>query len=356
MKHADMRKLPAAAQAERRRQVIGLRRAGMTYDAIAAQVGLTRTGVFNICKRFAERGAAGLQSGPRGPAPGHGRFLDARQEAEVRDLIRRHTPDELGLPFALWSRAAVRELIARRCGVRLAVPTMGTYLARWGFTAQKPLRRAYEQDPAAVRRWLRRDYPTIVARAKAEGGAVFWADETGLRSDDVRGRGYAPRGRTPQVRVCQKRVGLGLISAVTNKGELRWMVLEGAVKGPTLIRFLGRLVRDVGRKVFLILDRLPVHRAKSVRAWLAEREAEIEVFYLPPYSPELNPDEGLNSDLKQAVTREAPARGKLQLKRAVVGYMRKLSMSPERVRSCKLSMSPERVRSFFGHRTFRYAA
>jgi transposase len=344
MKHVDMRKLPTAAQEERRRQVIGLRQAGQTYDAIAAQVGLSPTGVFDICKRFAERGPAGLKTGPRGPEPGYGRFLDAEQEREARDLIRRHTPDELDLPFALWSRAAVRELILRRFGVRLAVRTMGTYLARWGFTAQKPLRRAYEQDPTAVRRWLRRDYPAIAARAKAERGTIFWGDETGLRSDDVRGRSYAPRGRTPEVRVNHKRAGLGLISAVTNKGELRWMVLDGAIKAPSLLRFLARLVRDADGKVFLILDRLPVHRSAKVRAWLAGREAEIEVFHLPGYSPELNPDEGVNSDLKQAVTRKEPARSKAQLKRAVVGHMR------------KLSKSPHRVRSFFGHKTFCYAA
>jgi hypothetical protein len=242
------------------------------------------------------------------------------------------------------AEGAVRELIRRRLGVRLAARTMGTYLARWGFTAQKPLRRAYGQDPAAVRRWLRRDYPAIAARAKAESGMVFWGGETGLRSDDVRGRSYAPRGRTPEVRVNHKRAGLGLISALTNKGELRWMVLDGAVKAPSLLRFLARLVRGAGQKVFLILDRLPVHRSARVRAWLAGREAEIEVFHLPGYSPELNPDEGVNGDLKQAVTRKGPARSKAQLKRAVVGHMRKLS---------KL---PHRVRSFFGHKTFRYAA
>jgi transposase len=129
MKHVDRRKLPAAAQEERRRQVIGLRQAGQTCDAIAAQVGLTRTGVFDICKRYAERGAAGLKSAPRGPEPGTGRFLDRAQEAEVRDLIRRHTPDELDPPFALWSRAAVQELVLRRFGVRLAVRSMGTCLA-----------------------------------------------------------------------------------------------------------------------------------------------------------------------------------------------------------------------------------
>src|ERR671917_1579509 len=195
MKHVDMRKLPAAAQEERRRQVVGLRRAGMTYAAIAEQVGLSRTGVFDIRRRFAAEGAKGLVSKPRGRKPDEQRLLDAAQETEALRLIRRHTPDELGLPFALWSRAAVRALIARRCGVELAVRTAGKYLARWGFTAQKPIRRAYEQDPAAVRRWLRRDYPTVVARAKQARGVVVWGDETGLRSDDVRGRSYAPRGR-----------------------------------------------------------------------------------------------------------------------------------------------------------------
>ena len=339
-----MRKLPAAAQEERRRQVIGLRQAGLTYRAVAEQVGLSRTGVIDICRRFAAEGAQGLVSKPRGRKPDEQRLLDAAQEAEVRGLIRRHTPDEVGLPFALWSRAAVGMLIARRCGVELAVRTVGKYLARWGFTAQKPVRRAYEQDPAAVRRWLRRDYPAIVARAKRARGAVFWGDETGLRSDDVRGRSYAPRGRTPLVRVCHKRAGLSLLSAVANRGELRWMVVDGAVKAPDLVRFLGRLIRDTGRKVFLILDRLKVHRARLTRDWLAEHRAEIAVHYLPAYSPELNPNEGVNADLKQAVPRKAPARSKQQLMRATISHMH------------SLSKRPRRIRAIFRHRQFRYAA
>jgi len=161
-----MRKLPAAAQEERRRQVVGLRQRGLTYREIAEQVGLSRTGAIDICQRFAAEGAKGLVSKPRGRKPDEQRLLDADQEAELQTLIRRHTPDELGLPFALWSRAAVGMLVTRQCGVALAVRTVGKYLARWGFTAQKPIRRAYEQDPAAVRRWLRRDYPDIVARAR----------------------------------------------------------------------------------------------------------------------------------------------------------------------------------------------
>jgi transposase len=339
-----MRKLPAAAQEERRRQVIGLRQAGMTYGAIAGQVGLSRTGVFNICQRFAAEGVKGLVSKPRGRKPDEQRLLDAAQEAEIRGLILRHTPDELGLPFALWSRAAVGALIAHRCGVELAVRTVGKYLARWDFTAQKPIRRAYEQDPAAVRRWLRRDYPAIVARAKRARGIVVWADETGLRSDDVRGRSYAPRGRTPVVRVCHKRVRLSLITAVTNRGKLRWMVVDGAVNAPTFIRFLERLIREARCKVFLIMDRLKAHRARPTQDWLAEHRSEIEAHYLPAYSPELNPDEGVNADLKQTVPRKAPARSKQQLKRAVISYMR------------SLSKRSERIRSIFQHQQFRYAA
>ena len=141
----------------------------------------------------------------------------------------------------------------------------------------------------------------MVAAARRAHGTVFWGDETGLRSDDVRGRGYAPRGRTPVVRVCHRRAGLSLISAVSNRGALRWMVLDGAVNAAALIRFLQRLIRDVRRKVFLVLDRLQVHRAGQIRDWLAAHRTKIEVFYLPAYSPELNPDEGFNADLKQAV-------------------------------------------------------
>ena len=339
-----MRKLPAAAQEERRRQVVGLRESGLTFAAIAAQTGLTENGVSGICRRYAERGLTGLASGPRGPVLGTGRFLTPQQEAEVQALVCQHLPDALGLPYALWSRAAVRMLVEQRCGVRLAVRSMGTYLARWGFTAQKPLRRAYEQSAEAVQHWLQQDYPAIVARARREKGVIFWGDETGLRSDDVRGLSFAPRGRTPVVRPSHRRARMGLISAVTNKGELRWMLLDGAIKAPSLIRFMERLVEDAGRKVFLVLDNLPVHHARAVQAWLAEHAAEIEVFHLPAYSPELNPDEGLNADLKQAATRKPPARSKDDLKRTLVSTLR------------SLSKRPGRIRSYFGHRTFRYAA
>jgi transposase len=195
-----------------------------------------------------------------------------------------------------------------------------------------------------VRRWLRQAWPEIVRRAKQARGVVVWGDETGVRADDVRGRSYAPRGRTPVVRVCQTRIKLSLITAVTNKGKLRWMVVDGAVNAPTFLRFLERLIREARGKVFLIVDRLKAHRARLVRDWLEAHRSEIEVHYLPSYSPELNPDEGVNADLKQALPRREPARSKEQLRRAADRHLR------------SLSRRPQRIRAIFRHPQFRYAA
>ena len=340
-----MRKQSFEAREERRRQVVGLRRRGWTYDAIAEQTGLSRTGVFDICQRHAREGAKGLKDKRGGRKVGEHRALTAEQEAEIRKLITDKTPDQLKLGFALWNRQAVRELIRDRCGVVLTPQGVGKYLARWGFTPQKPIRRAYEQSPAAVRRWLDEDYPAIAARAKAEGAEIHWGDETGLRSDDVRGRSYAPAGKTPEIRVTNRREGLSVMSTVTNRGKVRWKVFEGAMNADILIDFMKRLIKDAaGKKVFLILDNLKVHHAKVVKAWLADHGDQIEVFYLPAYSPELNPDEMLNADLKAVVTRQAPARAKGDLKKATISHLR------------RLQKSPKRVMRYFQHGPVRYAA
>jgi transposase len=298
MQATDMRSLSREARHERRVQVIRLRKAGSTYDEIAAQTGLSRTGVFNICKRHETGGAKALRDAPGGRRPGDKRLLSAEQEATVRKLIADKTPDQLKMVYAPWTRQAVAELVRDRFGIELPVRTMGLYLSRWGFTPQKPMRRAYEQSPAAVKKWLDEQYPVIAACAKLEGAEIHWGDETGLRSDDVRGRSFAPRGHTPLVRVNNKRHGLSIISTVTNRGQMRWKIFDGALNADILIDFLERLVRSAGRKIYLILDNLRVHHSKPVKAWLAEHKDQIEVFYLPSYSPELNPDEMANADLK----------------------------------------------------------
>jgi transposase len=339
-----MRKLTREARYERRVQVIRLRKAGRTYDEIATLTGLSRTGVFDICKRHATSGSSALHDAAGGRKLGEQRLLSPAQEALVQKLIADKTPDQLKMPYALWSRAAVAELIEQRFGLKLKVRTMGMYLQRWGFTPQKPMRKAYEQSPAAVKKWLDEDYPALAQRARAEGAEIHWGDESGLRSDDVRGRSYAPRGETPVVRVPNKRHGLSIISTVTNKGQMRWRIFDGALNSTILIDFFKRLIKGQKKKVFLILDNLRVHHSKPVKHWLAQHAEYIEVFYLPSYSPELNPDEMANADLKQAVTKLAPARTKLQLVKATARHLR------------SVQRQPQRIKKYFEHDPVRYAA
>lgn len=344
METIDMRKLTREARYERRVQVIRLRKAGRTYDEIATLTGLSRTGVFDICKRHATSGSSALHDAAGGRKLGEQRLLSPAQEALVQKLIADKTPDQLKMPYALWSRAAVAELIEQRFGLKLKVRTMGMYLQRWGFTPQKPMRKAYEQSPAAVKKWLDEDYPALAQRARAEGAEIHWGDESGLRSDDVRGRSYAPRGETPVVRVPNKRHGLSIISTVTNKGQMRWRIFDGALNSTILIDFFKRLIKGQKKKVFLILDNLRVHHSKPVKHWLAQHAEYIEVFYLPSYSPELNPDEMANADLKQAVTKLAPARTKLQLVKATARHLR------------SVQRQPQRIKKYFEHGPVRYAA
>ena len=291
-------------------------------------MGLSRTGVFDICKRFDAGGTKALADKPTGRPVGVLRALSEDQEREIRRLVIDHTPDQLKMDFALWARQAVLLLIQQRCGVRLTPQGVGLYLRRWGFPPQKPIQRAYEQQPAAVKQWLDQHCPAIEQRAKAEGAEIHWADETGLPSDDVRGRSYAPMGQTPEIKVSQRREGLSIISSVTNRGKMRFKVFEGAMNAGILIDFMKRLVQEVKKgnagKVFLVLDNLKVHHARPVKAWLKQNQEHIEVFYLPSYSPELNPDEMLNANLKSAVTTKAPNRRKGQLKQAAIGHLRHL--------------------------------
>jgi len=316
----------------------------MTLREVSAQVELSVPTVMSAHRAYLSGGWAAVNVKPRGRKPGEGRQLTPEQEAEIRRLICDKTPDQLKMEFALWNRQAVSRLVEERLGVKVPIRTIGEYLKRWGFTPQKPIKKAYEQRPAEVRKWLDEEYPRIAARARQEGAEIHWGDETGLRSDDVRGRGYAPKGQTPVVRVNNKREGLSIISTVTNQGKVRWKIFEGAMNADLLIDFFKRLIQDADRKVFLILDNLRVHHARKVKAWLADHEEAIEVYYLPSYSPELNPDECLNADLKDGVTRRAPARSKAQLKKAAISHLRKLQ---------KL---PGRVRKYFEHKPVRYAA
>jgi transposase len=348
MDKQDARKLEPAAQYELRKQVIRGWKRGQNRRQISADVGLSYPAVCDIVKRYRANGAQGigvLAPGNRGRRAGEARILSEDQEILIQRLICEKRPEQMKMDFALWNRAAVMQLIERECGIKLSIRGVGNYLKRWGFTPQKPIKRAYEQRPEAVRKWLDEEYPAIEKRAKAEGAEVHWGDETALVNTDVRGRCYAPAGKTPVTyAVGGQRQKLSMIATVTNKGQARWMIIEEAFNADRLIEFMTALIKDVDRKVFLILDNLRVHHSKPVKAWLEENKEKIEVFYLPSYSPELNPEERLNADLKHAIGSKVPVRTKAKLRDAAKEHM------------ADLANNPERVKSFFQDPRVKYAA
>eukprot|EP01037_Dinobryon_pediforme_P019828 gene19828-20316_t len=344
MEKEDARKLENAALYEKRKQVIRLYQRGQKRSDIARLVVLSHTAVSKIVKLFEMGGLAALKLKRRGRSHGQVRRLTEEQETLIQRLIVDNRPEQIKMDFALWSRTAVSQLIERECGVALPVRTIGEYLKRWGFTPQKPIKKAYEQRSEAVKKWLDEDYPEIAKRAHAEGAEVHWGDETALVNTDVRGRGFAPKGKTPVVYAPGTRQRLSMIATVTNKGQARWQIIDGNYNADRLIDFLSSLIKDVGRKVFLILDNLRVHRSKPVKAWLAENKEKIECFYLPSYSPELNPEERLNADIKQVMRKKVPVRSKDKLRATVTEHMQ------------FLEQHPERVASFFGDPFVKYAA
>ena len=330
---------------ERRKQVVRLHRKGIKVMQIVAMTGLSYPAVRAAINLYEAGGWAAIRPALRGRNRGDGRVLGQAQEEAIQRMIIDNRPEQLKMDFSLWSRAAVGQLIEQEFGIRLQVRSIGKYLARWGFTPQKPIKRAYERSPAAVQAWLEGQYPAIERRAKREGAEIHWGDETALVNTDVRGRSYAPAGRTPVAMVIgSTRQKLSMIATVTNQGKTRWMIIDEAFDAERLIEFLQALIKDAGRKVFLILDNLRVHHSKRVKAWVAGHKEQIELFYLPSYSPELNPEERLNADLKQEMGKRVPVRTKAKLREAANDHM------------AMLEQNPERVIGYFQDRRVRYAA
>jgi transposase len=345
MTDEDTRSLPAAAQAALRKRAVRAVLDGMTQAEAARVFGVHHNAVNRWVKRYRQGGFQGLAERRRGRRPGEQAALSEPQQQEVIALVRDATPDELGLAGFLWTREAVAELISQRYGVWLARTTVGAYLRGWGFSPQRPQRRALEQHPAAVRRWLAETYPAIRAQARREGGVVLWLDEMGVRSEAAAGRSWAPVGQTPVIKRTGKRFRINMISAVSNAGMLRFRLFVGSFSGPVFIDFLRRLLRDSGRrKVHLIVDGHPVHRAKAVSAFIGRHAERIQLHFLPGYSPELNPVELLNHDVKANAAGRRRPRSADELREELHGYLRRRQRQPQVL-----------VR-FFDHPTTRYAA
>jgi transposase len=327
-----------------RLRAVHARELGYAVADVAAILGVREETVSRWCSRY-ERGGQGALPGDRTGRPvGSGRWINAEQEQVIRQAIETKTPEQLQIASALWTRPAVRDLIHQQLGLPLPIRTVGEYLRRWGYTPQKPLRKAYKQDPEAVAEWLGSTYPAIEGRATEEGGEIHWGDETGVRSTCQHSRGYARPQHTPELKVPGSRFSVNMISTVTNQGKVRWMIYEGRMNAALFIVFLTRLLAGATKKVFLIVDHLSVHEAAAVEGWLADKADRIEVFYLPKYTPERNPDEYLNCDVKGNINTDGLPKDREELRGKLHRFMQRLS---------KL---PRRIVSYFEHKLLRYAA
>ena len=345
MNRPDARSLSPEAQEDLRRRAVAAVREGMSQSEAARVFGVSRQIVNAWVRRVEKAGAGALKARQRG-RPREPRLAPHQAATTVR-LILGGCPDPLRLPFALWTREAVQRLLARKFGLRVSVWTVGRYLRAWGLSPQKPVRRAYEQNPTAVRRWLEEEYPAIRAQAKLWKARIYWLDEMGLRSDHQAGRSWGRRGETPVVWGTGLRFSCHMISAITNRGRLAFMIFRQRFTARVFVNFLRRLLRltrKSGKKVILIADGHPVHKSRLVDRWLAKHSSHIRIFWLPPYSPELNPDELLNQDVKtNALGRVRPAD-----LREMMGHVRSYLRITQH--------QPQAVKNYFREEHVRYAA
>jgi transposase len=297
-RHDDARTLAPAAQAHVRRLAVKAVRAGLRQTAAAKTYGVSRCAVTKWMAIDKVGGLRALKPTRRGRRLGQGGRLPVTQAQRIRSLIVGTMPDQLRLPFSLWTRAAVASLIAREYGLAVSLVTVGRYLLAWGLSPQKPVRRAYERREAAFTRWLKQEYPAIARQARQEKATTSWGDEMGLRSDHVTGTSYAPVGQTPIVWATGQRFGCHMISASTNKGALAFLVFQGKFKAPVFVTFLQRLLKQIAGKISLIVDGHPVHKSGTATRFAATHSARLQLIRMPGYCPELNPDELLNQDVK----------------------------------------------------------
>lgn len=340
----DFRKLTSEERYIYRKRALSLIKSGERKKDVAMIFGVRQNTVSSWVKAYKLHGVKGLKDVKRGVKSEDKKLLNLGQEKIIQEKICDTMPDQLKLPYALWTRKAVKELIEREFGIILAITTTGYYLRSWGYSPQKPKKKAYEQNTKAVQKWLNEEYPVINLKAKQEGAEIHWGDETGVRNDCQHGRSYAPKGRTPVKKSMSKRFSTNMISTVTNQGKVEFMIYSGTMNSQRFIEFLKQLIKNKNRKTYLILDNLKVHHSKLVKQWVEENKEFIELFFLPSYSPERNPDEYLNCDLKQGLSMKPAPRNQEKLTQNLKEHME------------LLQDNPSRVRKYFNHEDIKYAA
>lgn len=338
----DYRKLDQKSQEKIRIQAIKLIRKGASQISVAIFLEVKKQVVSKWWRTYQKQGLSGLKMKSRANITDKSK-VNADQAKAVRKIILDKTPDQLNFGFMLWTREAVRQVLKRNYNIEIGLSAVGRLLKKMGLTPQKPMKKAYEQSSAAVRKWLKEEYPKIQERAKATRSEIQWGDEMGIRSDDQIGRTYGRRGHTPVVKVTGKRFRTNMISSITNRGKLRFMVFKERFTASVFIEFLKRLTKGIKNKIFLIIDGHPVHKSKAVKEWIQENGNKIEIFLLPAYSPELNPDEYLNQDIKQH-TRKTRPQDQDEMVVELRSYLK------------KNQKNPEKIKNFFQAEKVKYAA
>src|SRR3954463_6970329 len=325
---------------------------GFREADVAELLGVSRETVSRWWTAYADGGPGAIPGDRTGRPVGTGRTLSDEQARRIQERIDDHSPEELGIAAATWSRKAARDLIRQEGGIAMPVRTVGEYLKRWGYTAKAPRRHAKDQDPREVAEWLGWTYPAIERRGAPAGaggptgggGRAPACDGTGARADERPRKGYAREGDPAWVEVPRPHIGMNLVATITNEGEVHFLTYRESMTAALFLTFLGKLLSETTRKVSLILDRLPAHEAKSVADWVAAHGDRIELFWLPKHAPELNAEEYLHNDLKGAINAEGLPDSRGELRSRIEWFM------------SRLLQLPERVRSYFQHPCVQYAA
>lgn len=325
----DARKLPRKAKEQLRIAAVKRVDAGESPEDVAAGIGINRRQIYRWIEAFHYGGEDALKAKPIKGAPPK---LDAKQMAKLSRIVRENNPLQLKFQYALWTLGIIRALIRREFAVNLSEVSVGRLMRRLGFSPQRPLYRAWQQDPKLVADWRTQEYPKIVARAKRENALIFFADESGIRSDYHAGTTWASVGQTPVVKATGARFSLNMLSAVNALGHFRFMTVEGRINAGVFRDFLARLITGMDRKIFLIVDGHPAHKAKMVKQFIKENNKKIELFFLPAYSPELNPDELAWAHVKAKIAK-VTTQTKTELKSTVKRVMRRLQKMPHIVKS-----------------------
>ena len=324
-----------------RRLFIKYRKSGDSIREASEKLGIGYSTGRRWDKNYKEKGAKSIPLKVRGRRKGD-KELSKEQEKVIKKLIIDKLPNQLKLPFVLWTREAVRDLIDKIYGIRKSLPQIGRYLKEWGFSSQKPIYKAYEQQGEVVKKWLEVEYPDIKKEARRVGAEILWEDEMGMRSDHQSGTSYAPKGKTPVIKRTGKRFRLNMISAISNGGKKQFMIFKDSFNGQKFILFLRQLMRGSRKKIFLIVDGHPAHKTNQVKEWLERYKHWIKLYFLPAYSPELNPQEYMNQDIKTNAVGKHRTLNVEQLERTVREYLK--------------TRNKEKVSNYFKHPKVQYAA